>query len=61
MAGAGPPGGDTAINAPLPAEASVPGERAFRASLGKAVSAVKALVRIGHVIAEGPVEPGPRR
>ena len=49
---------DTAIDAPLPPGAGVPGDTPFRASPGKAVPAVKALVRIGDVKAETPVEPG---
>lgn len=49
---------DAAIDAPLPAGANVPGERAFRASPGKAVSALKASVRIGEVLAEGSAKPG---
>ena len=46
---------------PRAAAANVPVERPFRASTGKAVSAVKASVRIGDVIAEGPVEPGTKK
>ena len=49
---------DTAIDAPLPPAAGVPGDTPFRASPGKAVPAVKASVRIGEVMAETPVEPG---
>ncbi len=43
------------------AAANVPVERPFRASPGKAVWAVKASVRIGDVIAAGPVEPGTKK
>ena len=46
---------------PRAAAANVPVERPFRASTGKAVSVVKASVRIGDVIAEGPVEPGTKK
>ena len=49
---------DTAIDAPLPPGAGVPGDTPFRASPGKAVPAVKASVRIGEVMAESPVESG---
>ena len=49
---------DTAIEAPLPPGADVPGESPFRASPGKAVRAVKASVRIGDVTAEARVKPG---
>lgn len=49
---------DTAIDAPLPPGADVPGDSPFRASPGKAVPAVRASVRIGEVTAEAPVEPG---
>ena len=49
---------DTAIDAPLPPGADVPGDSPFRASPGNAVPAVKASVRIGEVKAEAPVERG---
>ena len=49
---------DTAIDAPLPPGAGVPGDRAFRANPGTALPAVKAAVRIGEVTAETPVETG---
>jgi arylsulfatase B len=49
---------DTAIDAPLPPGAEVPGESPFRASPGNAVPAVKASARIGEVTAEAPVDPG---
>ena len=42
----------TAIDAPPPPGADVPGESPFRASPGKAVPAVKASVQIGEVMAE---------
>ncbi|MDE0107816.1 MAG: arylsulfatase [Bryobacterales bacterium] len=51
---------DTAIDAPLPPGANVPGDSPFRASPGKAVPAVKASVRIGEARAETPVEAGPK-
>ena len=49
---------DTAIGAPLPPGADVPGDSPFRASPGKTVAAVKALVRIGEPTAEASVGPG---
>lgn len=55
------PRSSTRPDLPRAAAASVPGERPFRASPGNAVSAVKAPVRIGDVIAEGPVEPGAKK
>ena len=49
---------DTAIDAPLPPGADVPGERPFRASPGNAVPAVRVSIRISEVSAETQVEPG---
>jgi arylsulfatase B len=49
---------NTAIDAPLPPGADVPGEVPFRASPGNAVPAVKATVRVGELTVDAPVEPG---
>ncbi len=52
---------DTAIDAPLPRGDDVPGEDPFRATPGDAVQAVKAVVRIGNVTAEAPIDPGAKK
>ena len=49
---------DTAIDAPLPPGADVPGNSPFRVSPGKSVPVVKASIRIGELSAESPVQPG---
>ncbi len=49
---------DTPIDAPLAAGASVPGVRAYRMTLGKAIAPTKAMLRIGDVSATSPIAPG---
>lgn len=46
---------------PRAAAANVPVERPFCTSPGKVVSAVKASVWIGDVIADGPADPGTKK
>jgi arylsulfatase A-like enzyme len=49
---------DLAIDAPLKPGADVPGVRAMRTAQGKAISPVKATLKIGDITAEAPVKPG---
>ena len=49
---------DLAIDAPLAAGADVPGVTPYRATVGKAISPVKATIKIGDVSATSDVKPG---
>ncbi len=49
---------DAAIDAELKAGSSVPGERPFRATLGRAIQPVKATIKIGDQIVSTAVAPG---